>query len=59
MPQYAVVVNEEEQFSIWRSGREVPSGWRQTGFFGSKQECLAPITEVWVDMRPASLREDV
>ncbi|GAA2735050.1 MbtH family protein [Streptomyces nogalater] len=59
LPQYAVVVNAEEQFSIWSAGREIPPGWRQTGFFGSKQQCLAHIAEVWVDMRPASLRENV
>lgn len=53
---YMVVQNDEEQYSIWPAGRELPAGWRQTGFSGPKQECLAHIDEVWVDMRPASLR---
>ncbi|GGP83952.1 hypothetical protein GCM10010278_73070 [Streptomyces melanogenes] len=53
---YAVVVNDEEQFSIWRSGRDIPPGWRHTGFTGGKQQCLSHIAEVWVDMRPVSLR---
>lgn len=53
---YAVVVNDEEQYSIWPQGREVPLGWREEGVRGSKQECLAHINEVWTDMRPLSLR---
>ncbi|MEO0391847.1 MAG: MbtH family NRPS accessory protein [Pseudomonadota bacterium] len=55
--QYLVVINHEEQYSIWLSGREVPEGWSETGFRGSKDECLAHINEVWTDMRPKSLRE--
>ncbi|MFC7584441.1 MbtH family protein [Nonomuraea antimicrobica] len=53
---YAVVVNDEEQYSIWPLGRSVPEGWRQVGVSGSKEECLAHIDEVWTDMRPLSLR---
>jgi MbtH protein len=53
---YAVVVNDEEQYSIWSASRELPAGWKQVGVTGSKQECLAHIEEVWTDMRPASLR---
>jgi len=53
---YDVVVNDEEQYSIWPSGREVPLGWRTVGKRGSKQECLAYVNEVWTDMRPRSLR---
>ncbi len=56
-PRYAVVVNEEEQYSIWRVGRAVPTGWREVGVTGSEQECLTHIEKVWVDMRPKSLRE--
>lgn len=51
-----VVVNDEEQFSIWPADREVPPGWREAGKQGSKAECLAYIEEVWTDMRPLSLR---
>ncbi len=54
--RYAVVVNDEEQFSIWIEGRELPAGWRADGFVGSRSECLEHIEVVWTDMRPASLR---
>ena len=53
---YVVVVNDEEQYSIWPVGRELPSGWRADGFSGRKPDCLAHISEVWQDMRPLSLR---
>jgi MbtH protein len=53
---HAVVINDEEQYSIWPVGRDVPAGWRQDGFTGSQEECLAYIDETWTDMRPASLR---
>ena len=52
-----VVVNDEEQYSIWPEGRDPPAGWRATGKTGSKDECLAFIAEVWVDMRPLSIRQ--
>jgi uncharacterized protein YbdZ (MbtH family) len=54
---YKVVVNHEEQYSIWPLQRENPAGWRDAGKSGSKQECLAYIDEVWTDMRPLSLRK--
>ncbi|BAY75173.1 MbtH domain-containing protein [Nostoc linckia NIES-25] len=53
---YKVVVNYEEQYSIWPADREVPLGWKDAGKTGSKEECLAYIKEVWTDMRPLSLR---
>jgi MbtH protein len=53
---YQVVVNHEEQYSIWDAHREPPDGWRADGFAGVKQECLAHIAEVWTDMRPLSAR---
>ena len=53
---YAVVVNDEEQYSIWPDARVMPRGWRKAGKIGLKEECLAFIREVWVDMRPRSLR---
>jgi MbtH protein len=52
-----VVVNDEEQYSIWPSDRENPAGWKDAGKTGSKDECLAWINENWKDMRPASLRK--
>ena len=53
---YEVVVNDEEQYSIWAADQEVPDGWRATGFSGPKDACLAHIEETWTDMRPLSLR---
>lgn len=54
---YKVVVNHEEQYSIWPAERENPASWRDTGQSGSKAECLAYIAAVWTDMRPLSLRK--
>lgn len=54
---YKVVVNHEEQYSIWPAYRESPLGWREVGKEGLKDECLAYIAEVWTDMRPLSLRK--
>jgi MbtH protein len=54
--QLKVVINHEEQYSIWPTDRENPAGWRDAGKVGSKEECLAYIDQVWVDMRPLSLR---
>lgn len=53
---FAVVVNHEEQHSIWRVDRDLPAGWERTGFTGTEDECLAHIDDVWTDMRPLSLR---
>jgi MbtH protein len=53
---YKVVVNHEEQYSIWIADRENPQGWRDGGKGGTKEECLAYIESVWTDMRPLSLR---
>lgn len=54
---YKVVVNHEEQYSIWPEYKENPSGWNDVGKAGPKAECLAYINEVWTDMRPLSLRK--
>ena len=54
---YKVVINHEEQYSIWPSHRENPLGWFDVGKSGPKDECLAYIKEVWTDMRPLSLRK--
>ena len=53
---YNVVINHEEQYSIWPQGRENALGWKNEGKSGTKQECLDYIDEVWTDMRPLSLR---
>jgi MbtH protein len=54
---YKVVVNHEDQYSIWPVDRENALGWTDEGKSGTKEECLAHIKEVWTDMRPLSLRK--
>lgn len=54
---FNVVINHEEQYSIWPDYKEVPAGWRLAGKQGKKEECLAWIDQVWTDMRPLSLRQ--
>ena len=54
---YKVLVNHEEQYSIWPADREIPAGWHDAGKQGEKQECLDYIRAVWTDMRPLSLRK--
>ncbi|GAA1737681.1 MbtH family protein [Luedemannella helvata] len=56
-PRYLVVLNDEEQYSIWADDQPVPAGWRAEGTAGTKQECLAHIETVWTDMRPRSARQ--
>ncbi len=54
---FEVVISLEDQYSIWPKKKEIPYGWKATGKFGSKDECLSYITEVWTDMRPKSLKD--
>ncbi len=56
---YMVVVNHEEQYSIWPADKEIPVGWKDAGFKGSKAKCLARIEEIWTDIRPLSLRKQM
>ena len=56
---YKVVVNHEEQYSIWPADRENALGWNDAGKSGPKDECLGYIKEVWTDMRPLSLRKQM
>ncbi|WP_326556944.1 MbtH family protein [Micromonospora sp. NBC_01796] len=55
--RYHVVVNDEEQYSIWPVGSEPPPGWQRAGVEGDRATCLAHIDEVWTDLRPRGLRE--
>lgn len=55
-PLYAVVVNLEEQYSIWRAEKACPPGWRAIGFSGTRDACLSHIEQLWVDMRPLRAR---
>lgn len=57
--QFVVVLNQEEQYSIWPEGKDIPLGWTATGVKGEKQLCLNHIKEVWTDMRPLSLRKQM
>ncbi|MFJ3497782.1 MbtH family protein [Streptomyces sp. NPDC086091] len=54
---YRVVVNGEEQYSIWPEGRDLPDGWFEEGTSGTKEDCLDHVERVWTDMRPLSLRQ--
>ncbi|MFF9571367.1 MbtH family protein [Streptomyces sp. NPDC014685] len=54
--RYCVVLNDEEQYSIWWAGRDLPAGWHAEGTEGTRQECLDRINEIWTDLRPLSLR---
>jgi MbtH protein len=54
---YRVVLNHEEQYSIWPVDKEIPAGWTDAGRQGGKEDCLTYISEVWTDMRPKSLRD--
>ncbi|MEO9028670.1 MAG: MbtH family protein [Ktedonobacteraceae bacterium] len=56
---YKVVINHEEQYSIWPLDRENPLGWKEVGTSGVKSECLTYIKDVWTDMRPLSLRKQM
>ncbi len=55
--QWLVVINDEEQYSIWPQGREIPAGWRAEGTQGSREDCLEHIDRTWTDMRPLSVRK--
>ena len=53
---YKVVLNHEEQYSLWPAAKPLPKGWQLCGNAGSKEECLKHIKQAWTDMRPISLR---
>ena len=57
--RYNVVINQEEQYSIWPTGKAVPAGWETIGEPRTKTECLAYIELIWTDMRPRSLRDQM
>jgi MbtH protein len=57
--QCQVVVNDEDQYSIWPESRDVPPGWRTIGVAGDRAMCLAYIDDHWTDMRPKSLRDEM
>lgn len=52
-----VVLNGEEQYSVWPEGRELPAGWSKEGTTGTREQCLQHIGSVWKDIRPKSVRD--
>lgn len=54
--RFKVLINDEEQYSLWPADLPVPGGWTETGVCASKEECDAYLEETWTDMRPKSLR---
>jgi MbtH protein len=56
---FIALINDEKQYSIWPAKKEIPPGWKDVGFSGSKPEVSAYIDEHWTDMRPASLRREM
>jgi MbtH protein len=56
MREYRVLINDEDQYSLWLASLNIPNEWTDTGVHGSKSECLKHIDAVWIDMRPKSLR---
>ena len=56
---FKVLVNHEEQYSMWPADLPVPGGWTETGQQGSTAECEEYVERVWTDMRPKSLREEM
>jgi len=55
--EFKVLVNHEEQYSLWPADREAPAGWKEAGKSGTKADCLAFVEGAWVDLRPLSLRQ--
>lgn len=54
--EFTVVVNDEEQYSVWPAELDVPAGWRPIGKTGTQDECARHVEEIWIDIRPLSLR---
>jgi MbtH protein len=54
---FIVLINEEEQYSLWPKGKKIPNGWTAVGPEGTQEECSKYVDEVWTDMRPLSLRK--
>ena len=54
---YIVLINEEEQYSLWLKDKKIPAGWKSVGKEGTKAECVSYVDSVWTDMRPLSLRK--
>lgn len=56
---HQVLVNDEEQYSLWPADKEIPLGWKHSFGPDKKEACLAFVNKVWTDMRPKSLRDEM
>jgi MbtH protein len=54
---YTVLINDEEQYSLWLSHKEIPAGWKSVGITGTKAECMEYVDKVWTDITPLSVRK--
>lgn len=54
---YIVLINGEEQYSLWLKDKKIPPGWKSVGKEGTKSDCMSYVDSVWTDMRPLSLRK--
>ncbi len=55
--EYIVLINDEEQHSLWPAFKPIPPGWRKVGPTGTKEECLAYVEGAWPDITPLSVRK--
>ncbi len=56
--RFIVLVNDEEQHSLWPARMDVPAGWRTVHGEDDRQSCLDYIEANWTDIRPLSARRD-
>ncbi|MDT5290491.1 MAG: MbtH protein [Mycobacterium sp.] len=56
---FFVLVNGEDQHSLWPAFADVPAGWRVAFGESTRADCLTYVEENWTDMRPRSLRESM
>lgn len=54
---FYVLVNDEEQYSLWPAFADVPAGWRVVFGESERAQCLDFVEKTWTDLRPRSLRE--
>jgi MbtH protein len=55
--RFYVLVNDEEQHSLWPAFAEIPAGWRAVHGPAPRPDALEYVETNWTDMRPKSLRE--
>ncbi|MFI7637689.1 MbtH family protein [Nonomuraea sp. NPDC049400] len=57
--QFVVLVNEEDQYSLWPDFVDIPQGWTVVYGAAGREACLGFIRETWTDLRPRSLRRQL